>query len=576
MAAPIIVANQAVQRWIPGGWKTVGGVVAVIIIVIALIISGLVSAVKVGNPDKSLQGDACAVAGGDSDPSKTALDDNEGTKDSPYSGGGSGKGKALPNGGRYNGPNLYASGKNDPTFPFPKESTSKTYMPAAKMISMASSFGYRAPFIAGGVKTASFHDGTDIAAPNGSPALAFADGIVTLVSRTPKEGGMVQIQHTIDGKPYTTAYRHLIGKKILVESGQIVKGGERIASVGMEGIATGPHIHFVLANGVYKRYQSSKNGPAFNAIPILKGSKKLSGGADGKDFDGKNPDTEEIGNGGNPGEEGCADAGGEDGTLPGDGTTEWNNHENGKFGKSDLAKVGKFDFYVEGASALSDMMAAYKKDTKKNLSISKAYLSFDEQKKLYDAKKQTEKPGESIYGWARMVQFTFKNDPNSAEYKWLTKKASEFGFEQPETFKVPGGPTGDARVWSYKGGGEGTGEIPKAGSASAKEAQAIAKKIFEEKYPDMYSEREFGCLVSLWHHESGWNYKAANPTSTARGIPQRLMGYPLVNSAKGKAWQNSPAAQIEWGLNYFGTRPDYKGSPCRAWALWQSRSPHWY
>ena len=38
-------------------------------------------------------------------------------------------------------------------------------------------------------------------------------------------------------------------------------------------------------------------------------------------------------------------------------------------------------------------------------------------------------------------------------------------------------------------------------------------------------------------------------------------------------WHDNPATQIKWGLQYI--QSSY-GSPCNAWAQWQSRSPHWY
>lgn len=86
---------------------------------------------------------------------------------------------------------------------------------------------------------------------------------------------------------------------------------------------------------------------------------------------------------------------------------------------------------------------------------------------------------------------------------------------------------------------------------------------------------ELACLDKLWTGESGWNPWAYNPEDTdggnAYGIPQalnRLHGYPY----KFGDWKK----QVDWGVNYINKRHDYKGSPCRAWSLWQSRSPHWY
>jgi hypothetical protein len=41
----------------------------------------------------------------------------------------------------------------------------------------------------------------------------------------------------------------------------------------------------------------------------------------------------------------------------------------------------------------------------------------------------------------------------------------------------------------------------------------------------------------------------------------------------GADWQTNPATQITWGLNYIQGR---YGTPCNAWAFWNSHSPGWY
>ncbi|MEU2724080.1 hypothetical protein [Streptomyces smyrnaeus] len=41
----------------------------------------------------------------------------------------------------------------------------------------------------------------------------------------------------------------------------------------------------------------------------------------------------------------------------------------------------------------------------------------------------------------------------------------------------------------------------------------------------------------------------------------------------GADWRTNPATQIKWGLRYIKSR---YGSPSRAWAAWNRRSPHWY
>ena len=96
----------------------------------------------------------------------------------------------------------------------------------------------------GAVKT---HGGTDIAAAQGTPIVAAADG--TVIAATYNAGGYgyyVKIQH--DGT-YSTLYGHC--SALLVSAGQTVKQGQVIAKVGSTGYSTGPHCHFeVIQNGI--------------------------------------------------------------------------------------------------------------------------------------------------------------------------------------------------------------------------------------------------------------------------------------------------------------------------------------
>lgn len=77
---------------------------------------------------------------------------------------------------------------------------------------------------------------------------------------------------------------------------------------------------------------------------------------------------------------------------------------------------------------------------------------------------------------------------------------------------------------------------------------------------------EWDALFQLVQHESGWNPNAANPTSSARGLFQKMVNIhgPL---------EPTPGGQALWGLNYIKGR---YGSPSRAWSFWNAQSPHWY
>jgi hypothetical protein len=99
-------------------------------------------------------------------------------------------------------------------------------------------------------------------------------------------------------------------------------------------------------------------------------------------------------------------------------------------------------------------------------------------------------------------------------------------------------------------------------------AQGIAQKMVAARG---WSDSDFSCLVTMWDHESGWRVNATNPYTGAYGIPQALPGSKM--ATVGPDWQTNPATQITWGLNYIQGR---YGTPCNAWAFWNSHSPGWY
>ena len=105
--------------------------------------------------------------------------------------------------------------------------------------------------------------------------------------------------------------------------------------------------------------------------------------------------------------------------------------------------------------------------------------------------------------------------------------------------------------------------------ARAKDDPRAAARVLLPEYG--WDDSQFSCLDNLWEGESGWNYRAENPSSGAYGIPQSLPGSKMASVAQD--WRENPVTQITWGLQYIESR---YGSPCSAWAQWQSRSPHWY
>lgn len=92
------------------------------------------------------------------------------------------------------------------------------------------------------------HTGVDFAAPRGTPIIAVADGVVVYSGTRKGYGRMVDIRH-VNG--LVTRYAH--NQSNLVQEGQQVRRGQKIATVGSTGIATGPHVHFeVLKDGVHQ------------------------------------------------------------------------------------------------------------------------------------------------------------------------------------------------------------------------------------------------------------------------------------------------------------------------------------
>ncbi|MDO9119765.1 MAG: peptidoglycan DD-metalloendopeptidase family protein [Nitrospira sp.] len=103
---------------------------------------------------------------------------------------------------------------------------------------VTSGFGPRiSPF----TEKPAWHDGLDIGAAANAPVQAPAQGRVTSVGFDPKLGNLVRLDH---GFGIETVYGHLA--KSLVKEGQRVKRGDVVGLVGSTGLATGPHLHYMV------------------------------------------------------------------------------------------------------------------------------------------------------------------------------------------------------------------------------------------------------------------------------------------------------------------------------------------
>ncbi|MCC5883258.1 MAG: peptidoglycan DD-metalloendopeptidase family protein [Halomonas sp.] len=107
------------------------------------------------------------------------------------------------------------------------------------------------------------HRGTDWAMPIGTPIIAPADGRVEKVGNHPVAGRYIVVRHD---NGYRTRYLHL--SRAIVNRGDRVTMGERIALSGNTGRSTGPHLH----------YEVIVNNNAVDALKVdLPESKSLEG-----------------------------------------------------------------------------------------------------------------------------------------------------------------------------------------------------------------------------------------------------------------------------------------------------------
>ena len=90
-----------------------------------------------------------------------------------------------------------------------------------------------------GPRGATFHDGIDISAPEGSPIRAVDSGEVMYTDQIRGYGNIIIIRH---GGGIVSVYAH--NRRNDVAENQKVAQGETIAEVGSTGRVTAPHLHF--------------------------------------------------------------------------------------------------------------------------------------------------------------------------------------------------------------------------------------------------------------------------------------------------------------------------------------------
>lgn len=117
---------------------------------------------------------------------------------------------------------------------------------------LTSNFGYRSDPFSG---RASFHAGIDIAGRTGDPIYAAGAGKVITTAKDGSHGKYIVVEHP---GGLQTWYLHL--SRIGVSTGDSVKKGQEIGSLGSTGRSTGPHLHFEIV----------KQGEPVDPMPFLK------------------------------------------------------------------------------------------------------------------------------------------------------------------------------------------------------------------------------------------------------------------------------------------------------------------
>lgn len=114
------------------------------------------------------------------------------------------------------------------------------YLPLIKPVSdecvITARFGKRRDPFTGDIK---WHNGVDFSGERETPVMATASGTVDMVQNHNYWGRRVRIRHRFG---FSTVYAHL--GTVKVHKGKNVKKGDVIATIGISGLTTGPHLHY--------------------------------------------------------------------------------------------------------------------------------------------------------------------------------------------------------------------------------------------------------------------------------------------------------------------------------------------
>ena len=76
------------------------------------------------------------------------------------------------------------------------------------------------------------------------------------------------------------------------------------------------------------------------------------------------------------------------------------------------------------------------------------------------------------------------------------------------------------------------------------------KQYAKQRVTEEWGIEQWQYFDDLIQRESSWNYKASNPTSSARGLPQAMTSLHDLP----EDYLTNPESQIDWGIQYIKSR----------------------
>lgn len=216
----------------------------------------------------------------------------------------------------------------------------------------------------------STHTGQDLAAPSGTPIYASRGGTVSL-QEVGWAGTLITISH-----PDGTAERYAHSSVVLVEDGQTVQAGEKIALVGSRGNSTGPHLHFEI----------QVDGEFIDPMPVLVQYLTNTGAGKG-----------------------------------------WGGYSNGQVPRGVLCEVGGVLLRCDTAKRASRLAKAYERRFGRPLELAQGYRDIVEQIQPAPEGGLTDIPGTSPFGWG--TRFAVGSVPKKHQ-DWLADRARALGLER--------------------------------------------------------------------------------------------------------------------------------------------------